>query len=231
LLESGISPENIDDAEMADSPSLLFAVFIALAEGTSGQRRELREFLGAWLDDWLHTGPAAEVREALEDDFSRQGWFVKERSLVIGEPKRGTSVRPEDIGRDVRLRALHERIQAVAIRPFEAGELAASVFEAFKAINSRVKTMTGLELDGRDLMAHAFRSGNPALLIPSAADSKTAESVQAGYRFLLMGAMAAIRNPHAHAPAEELAENDALERLGFASYLMRILDGAQAGNS
>lgn len=99
--------------------------------------------------------------------------------------------------------------------------------EAFKALSSRVKEITGSELDGRDLMAQAFRPNSPLLLLASAGGSRTSENIQTGYQFLFMGAMAAIRNPHAHEPAEDLIENEALEGLAFASFLMRRLDDAR----
>jgi uncharacterized protein (TIGR02391 family) len=227
LLESGISAQHVEGTEGPDSESLLVALFTRLADGTSGERRELRGLVGAWLDNWLHTGPTAAVYRSITADFARQGWFVRAGRLVVGDPVRGASLGGGEIARDARLGALHDRIRSVSQRPFEAGEPAAAVFEAFKPVNSRVKDMTGLELDGRDLMAQAFRSEEPLLVLPSASDARTMESIQSGYRFLFMGAMAAIRNPHAHGPSEDLSENEALERLGFASFLMRRLDDAR----
>jgi uncharacterized protein (TIGR02391 family) len=206
---------------------LLVEVFTSLAEGTSGERRELRQFIGAWLDDWLHSGPTPAARRSILSDFARQGWFVREGRLVVGQPVRGANAAGSDIARDARIAALHDRIRLVTQRLFEAGELAAAVFEAFKAVNSRVKEITGSNLDGRDLMAQAFRPDKPLLLLASACGNRTSESVQTGYQFLFMGAMAAIRNPHAHEPAEDLTENEALERLAFASFLMRQLDDAR----
>ncbi len=76
-------------------------------------------------------------------------------------------------------------------------------------------------------MAQAFRVENPLLVLASAGGDRTSESVQTGFRFFFMGAMAAIRNPHAHEPAEDLTENEAFERLAFASFLMRQLDHAR----
>ncbi len=153
------------------------------------------------------------------------------RELVVRQPVRGAGPEASDIGRDARLAALHDRIRSVAQRPFEAGELAAAVFEAFRSLNNRVKDMTELELDGRDLVARAFRAENPMILLAPADSTRTSGSIQGGYQFLFMGAMAAVRNPHAHEPAEDLTENEALERLGFASFLLRRLDDAKSATS
>ncbi len=144
MTESGISPQHIEAIEGPDSRSLLVQVFTSLAEGTSGQRRELRQFIGAWLDDWLHRGPTPAARDSILSDFARQGWFVHEGRLVVGPPVRGAKSAGSDIARDAGIAALHDRIRSVARRPFEAGELAAAVFETFKALSIRVKEVTGI---------------------------------------------------------------------------------------
>jgi uncharacterized protein (TIGR02391 family) len=226
LTESGVSSENVAMAGSDDAASLLYDVFAALAEGTSGQRRELRQFVGAWLDNWLHTGPTTTIQQAITRDLARQGWFLRDGRLVIGEPVRGAARAGGELARDARLAALHERVRDVAQRPFEAGEAGSAVFEACKAINARVKDMTGANLDGRDLMGQVFRPEAPQLVLADVT-TKTGLSVQDGYKFLFMGAMAAIRNPHAHEPSGELDDNEALEQLGLASLLMRRLDEAR----
>jgi uncharacterized protein (TIGR02391 family) len=220
------SPAYVPDASSSSTQEFVYSVVARLADGTSGERRELRQFVGAWLDNWLHSGPTPEAQQAITRDLARQGWFVRDRRLVVGEPVRGADRAYGDNARDARIAALHESVKRVAQRPFEAGEPAAAVFEAFKAVNSRVRGLAGMDLDGRDLMAQAFRLPAPKLLL-AALDSKTGESIQEGYQLLFMGAMAAIRNPHAHEVAGTMDENEVLEQLALASLLMRRLDDAQ----
>jgi hypothetical protein len=47
--------------------------------------------------------------------------------------------------------------------------------------------------------------------------------VQAGHREFFVGAVQAIRNPSAHEPLGVMGINEALELLGLASLLMRLL--------
>lgn len=101
-----------------------------------------------------------------------------------------------------------------------------AIFEAFKAVNSRVKEMTGLRADGTELMGKAFQDENPPIHLADLATS-SGRDIQAGFRFLFMGAVRGIRNPDAHELFKPLGEEEALERLGFASMLMRRLDEAK----
>lgn len=86
LIESGISREYVPNFPGGTKWVFVYDVLSALAEGTSGQRRELRALLRAWLDDRLHSGPPAELRERITRDLARQGWVVEDGLLVIGEP-------------------------------------------------------------------------------------------------------------------------------------------------
>jgi uncharacterized protein (TIGR02391 family) len=94
---------------------------------------------------------------------------------------------------------------------------AAAVFEPAKAVHNRVKKMTGLSGDGAGLMGNAFKSESeqPALVLADLT-SPTGKDIQAGYRFFLMGAQQAIRNPHAHEQVAEMDDDDAFEFLGLA---------------
>jgi uncharacterized protein (TIGR02391 family) len=227
LIEAGISVEKISPTDvLADSSSIVSHVLVELEKGPRSRRRELRGFIGAWLDDRLHTGPSQTEHEKLARDLERQGWFVRDGRLVEGEPVRGADGARGDIARDARIAALHPTIREVSQRPFEAGETAAAVLEAFKAVNNRVKERSSSDADGQPLMARVFRPGDPVLRIANEGN-ETGQSIQAGYHHLFMGAMLGIRNPHAHEHFPGLDENEALEQLGFASMLMRRLDGAR----
>ena len=89
-------------------------------------------------------------------------------------------------------------------------------------MNKRVKEMTGLDADGSDLMARAFADKDGPLQIGGSDD--TGRNIQAGYRFLFMGAVRGIRNPDAHELFVPLSDEEAFELLGLASLLMRRLD-------
>ena len=129
-------------------------------------------------------------------------------------------------GQDARIAALHPDVRQVADRYMESGHPEVAIFEAFKAINNRVKAMTGLHLDGSKLMGEAFADSDPPIVLGDLS-TETGKSIQAGFRFLFMGAVRGIRNPDAHELFKALDAEEALETLAFASMLMRRLDAAQ----
>jgi uncharacterized protein (TIGR02391 family) len=133
---------------------------------------------------------------------------------------------------DARLAALHPEIRRVSERLFRDGHPGASIFEAFKAVNNRVKHLTGLTADGKGLMATAFDEQRPLLRI-NEGRTQSDRDEQEGFKFIYMGAMLGIRNPKAHEELPPTEEERALEYLAVASLLMRRLDDAemQAGRS
>jgi uncharacterized protein (TIGR02391 family) len=85
--------------------------------------------------------------------------------------------------------------------------------------------MTGLDRDGAGLMGEAFKDADPAILLADIS-TETGRNIQAGFRFMFMGAVTGIRNPDAHELFKALDAEEALETLAFASMLMRRLDDA-----
>jgi len=117
----------------------------------------------------------------------------------------------------------HPKVVETSKSLFETGHYGPAIFEAFKAVNNFVKQETGLALDGRDLMAHAFREENPIIRL-NEGRTQSEKDEQEGFKFLFMGAMVGIRNPKAH---DSIAQPDpyrTLEYLGFASLLMKRIE-------
>jgi uncharacterized protein (TIGR02391 family) len=194
-------------------------------QGSEG-RRALRSFLGRWLDNRLMSGPGDELRRTLIDQLARRGWFLRNGTLVVGEPAVGKSV-SAPVLRDARLAALHPHIREVAERLYLDGHRSQAVFAAMKALNNRVKDLSGLDTDGRSLMSTALSGDAPRIRVTDQS-TETGRNIQEGVRFLLMGAMQAFRNPGAHDPFPDLNDDEAFEQLGFASLLLRQLDRASA---
>jgi uncharacterized protein (TIGR02391 family) len=106
----------------------------------------------------------------------------------------------------------------------------AAIFEAFKAVEVRGRTLSELDASGQDLMAKAFDEKTP--LIKDAIESgRSGEDEQRGFRFLLMGATVGIRNPKGHDLGQQDDPQRAIEYLAFASVLMRRLDDASSAGS
>ena len=98
------------------------------------------------------------------------------------------------------------------------GHFSQAVFESYKALEIYVTKASGKSgLVGADLMQQVFSQKAPVIEI-----SKHPEE-QVGFMMLYSGAMKAIRNNHGHQKVN-LAEQEALEWLTFASALFRLLD-------
>ena len=148
--------------------------------------------------------------------------------MVIGAPLPGMPEPPPLEARLERLTRLHPSVKEV-IQRYIPDRLEVAIFEAFKTVNNRVKELTGLSIDGSDLMAQAFGGQNPRLLLADLSTA-TGQNIQIGYQLIFMGAVRGIRNPDAHELFVPLSDEEALEQLGLASLLMRRLDGVDRKN-
>ncbi len=225
LRESGIPTEALPPSITGDKWQYVFDVLSALHEGGSATRRALREFIGGWLAGRYHAPPPAEVRKRIISLLGQQGWHVRDGRLIIGERLHVEPGTVTPLGRDARLAALHADIRQVTER-FVDEHLDVAIFEAFKAVNNRVKGMTGFDLDGSKLMDAALAGTSPKIQFADLS-SQTGRDVQQGLHFLFRGAVQGIRNPEAHEQFKPLDEEEGLEELAFASMLMRRLDNAQ----
>ena len=129
----------------------------------------------------------------------------------------------------IAVRDFHELVVKRSRRSFTSGEYQDAILKAFRSVNNRVKTLAGTHQDGQKLMSAAFRSANPLLAI-SDLTTESERNEHEGTRFMLMGAMSAMRNPRAHEDHWPRDEDEAyvLDALSFASLLHRILDIAEA---
>lgn len=105
-----------------------------------------------------------------------------------------------------------------------------AVFEATKSIAAKVRTLSGLDGDGADLIQRAFALSKegPPLLAINALQTETERGEQRGFVNLVVGLFGTVRNPLAHNPKVEwpMSERDALDILTLASLVHRKLDAA-----
>jgi uncharacterized protein (TIGR02391 family) len=105
-----------------------------------------------------------------------------------------------------------------------------AVFEAMKSIAAKIRSLSGLNGDGADLVQRAFGMPNGArpLLAINSLTSDTEKGEQRGFTNLLIGLLGTIRNPLAHNPKIEwdMSEQDALDILTMASLVHRKIDKA-----
>jgi uncharacterized protein (TIGR02391 family) len=225
LVDAGVPEEVVPDSVTGEKWSYVLEILSTLHEGGSAQRRSLREFIGGWLDGRHHAPPPTDVRKRIVALLGQQGWHVVDDRLAIGERVHVEPGTVTPLGRDARLAALHAEIRQVTER-FVDDHLDVAIFEAFKAVNNRVKEMTGLDLDGSKLMDEALGPSDPRIKFADLS-TQTGRDVQQGLHFLFRGAVLGIRNPDAHEQFKPLDEEEGLEKLAFASMLMRRLDEAE----
>lgn len=148
--------------------------------------------------------------EAVASDFGRDAPEVREAPV-----------------RRVGLEGLHPEIVTAASNLFTDGHYSMAIFEAFKAIEVRVRNQSGLDGSGRALMGEAFGSNPPAIILTHERGRSGADE-QEGFKLIFMGAMQGIRNPKSHELILLEDPQRALEYLALASLLMRRLDDATA---
>lgn len=104
-----------------------------------------------------------------------------------------------------------------------------AVFEATKSVADKIRSKTGLSIDGAELVDQAFGLGKVGIpfLAFNALQTDTERSEHSGLMNLMKGMFGAFRNVTAHAPkiSWNMSEQDALDLLTIASFLHRRLDG------
>jgi uncharacterized protein (TIGR02391 family) len=119
---------------------------------------------------------------------------------------------------------VHERIESQVRPQFLIGQYELGVFAAMRAVEVRVRELSGLgpEVIGVDLMNKAFGPTGPLT------DPDAVKGEQEGTRALFAGAYAVMRNPAGHREVDYDDVTEAAEAVQSASLLMRILDRAAA---
>ncbi|MDL9947087.1 TIGR02391 family protein [Gordonia sp. ABSL11-1] len=129
----------------------------------------------------------------------------------------------------VSLPGLHPLISTASGSQVASRHYDNAVFDAFKAIEDRVKSLTGHPDIGKRLMTSVFNEQSPALDVTShSSDASQKADEREGFKFLFMGGAQALRNPRGHGPKLHTGEQEAMEMLATASLLMRALDRAEA---
>jgi uncharacterized protein (TIGR02391 family) len=238
LREAGITDEPVPSADGA-SVGDVEGVLVALADGGAEARRVLRRFVARWLDDDLAVGPDDHEHEQISRRLAREGWFVRDGNLVIGEPDRTRrpatpSVDEErDAPASVYPGTLHPSLDKPG-RLLIDGHPVQGAVEAMQLVEARIKELAArggpLPDDtryGHRLATYAFNPSNGPILNATRSVHGRDDGEQDGWKFLFMGAMAALRNPLAHKAYQPTDPVEASELIVFASMLMRSLDLAE----
>jgi len=118
---------------------------------------------------------------------------------------------------------LHPIIEERCRRQFLLGEYEQAVFVGMKAVEVRVRGLSGFgdDVTGVDLMNRAFGPTGPLT------DPNAVRGEQEGTRMMFAGAYAMLRNPSGHRDVDYDDVVEAAEAVLVASLLMRVLDRVQ----
>jgi uncharacterized protein (TIGR02391 family) len=195
--------------------TFVYSSFVASPYSRTDKREQLAQALAeAWA--WLE-------REGLivPSPTSQGEWFVvsrRGRTLTAAADfeayKRGNLLRRDSLDP-----VLEEKAWALFIR----GDYDVAVFQAFKLVEVRVRTLGSFsEADyGVDMMQRAFRPGGPL------ADPSQQPAEQEAIRSLFAGAIGVFKNPGSHRDVRVEAP-EAVEAIYLANTLLRVLGHAEA---
>lgn len=159
----------------------------------------------------------------------QRGWDDNGTDEVYHPTRKGVQLKEDQfqrlIGKWTLVPSLlfHPVIVKKAYPALTRDEFDTAVFRAFKAVEVRVRELSGLPSDlvGVALMRKAFDVDAGPLTDPAA---PTAEREARSHLFA--GAIGCYKNPHSHRDVE-LNFNESFEMLLLASHLLQILDGTK----
>jgi uncharacterized protein (TIGR02391 family) len=174
---------------------------------------------------------AAKVSEDNLVDKSDNSKWISNLLVLLAERSRETAGWAEPVQREqkpVSIPDLHVLISDASGAKFVSGHYDDAVSAAFKAVERRVKTLTGSPKSGKPLMTQIFNEQSPTLDIAhdELDEGQRADEAE-GFKYLFMGAVQGLRNPRAHGADPQTDEQEAMEMLATASLLMRALDRAE----
>jgi uncharacterized protein (TIGR02391 family) len=125
---------------------------------------------------------------------------------------------------------IHPRIAAACGRHMERGEYRSAVNDACIALIDHVGETAGVdERDGDKVAVLVFNPDRPLLAVNNLSNSYD-RNEQLGVMNLFKGAMAVIRNPHAHS-LQPTPADAALDHIVFLSMLAKIVDESELVNN
>lgn len=207
---------------------------LANRQNKSKNRRATLEFIRQSMNPARHIKNPDRfetLRNHLNMALAFSGLAVSQQGKLIASDSATTLTEAE-----ARARALRETLASRDIHPdvlaFCSAELVAdnyfhAVLEATKSVAEKIRSKTGLDVDGAALVDRAFSGERPILAI-NALKSENENSEQKGFAHLLKGIFGMFRNPTAHAPrvAWEMTRADAEDLLSTLSLVHRRLDNS-----
>jgi uncharacterized protein (TIGR02391 family) len=169
--------------------------------------------LPTYLGRHIRFGMANDYQDIISRDLPELEEALDEKLLQTTE-KRG------DLGFE---NLLHRSIVANCYQQYRNGHLRDAVLNSIVAIFDLIRTRTGLDLDGSNLVNKAFSLTDPYLVLSEIA-TESGQNDQKGFIQIFSGSYQGIRNPKAHTLNHDLNEAKAAQYLVFASLLARRVE-------
>ena len=149
----------------------------------------------------------------------------KFRNTVVAKTIDDAQKRANTLLQKLQAREVHADIFKYCTAELLAENYFHAVFETTKGVADRLRYLADLNTDGGALVAEAFASSNPVLIINNFT-TETDISEHKGFANLLIGFFGMFRNTAAHVPKSKwvMTEQDALEIMTIASLCHRKLD-------
>jgi uncharacterized protein (TIGR02391 family) len=122
---------------------------------------------------------------------------------------------------------LHPDIRLASIAHYQSGDYRNAVLDGILAISDKIRSLTGLDLDGDRLCNTAFSVNSP-ILIFSEIETESGKNDQVGFMEIFKGVYRGVRNPKAHSLNHDLDHAKAGQYLVMLSLLMRRITEAKA---
>lgn len=159
------------------------------------------------------------------------GYYVRDDGQV-GHTSKATTLseaeaRAGRLKQHLLMRKAHDQVFRYAAAELLHENFFHAVLETVKGIAERIRQLSGMDIDGADLVTRAFSTKNPVLKI-NTLSTETERNEQVGLSNMIIGLFGAMRNPTAHTPKIlwPLQEQDALDIMSLASFIHRKLDVA-----
>lgn len=172
------------------------------------------------------------LQDQLNVVLSLAGYGVNDQGKVIRTSREttvsGAMARAKRLKTMLETRGTHPQVFFYCTAELLEENYFHAVLEAVKGLAERLRQLSGLSIDGAELVNQALSTKTPILALNSLS-TETEVSEQKGISNLLVGLFGAIRNPTAHAPKVvwPMPEQDALDVFAVVSFVHRKLDIAK----
>lgn len=214
---------------------------LAARQQRDGVANNVLAFVQAAMHPARYVGKSqlfAERQAGLNAVLSLAGLGVDEQGQVIAAQRARTASEAEARAGRLRAELVRRQVHADVLKACRAELLEENYFhavlEATKSVAEKVRQLSGLTLDGSELVDEAFgmrdrdrRSRTPILAL-NTLRSISEQSEQRGMMHMMKGIFAVFRNPTAHELKARWAvdEQEALDLLTMVSVVHRRLEGA-----